>query len=204
MSTPRRARPPHVSAAAIAVTVALAVALLLVLTGCSDPESGEAADSRSTPAADSAPSKGTGQDTAPEGGSELAPAGEVLATVQGDEDMVAKITKVERTSAWITITAVMQNTGTEKFLPVGWKDETGRKPYTLANSFLEDPKALLRYWVLVGEEGVCSCSFQLKPFEPGESTETYVRFPALPKDVSKVSVKIATFPPFDLTLPEGE
>ncbi|MFD3922849.1 hypothetical protein [Streptomyces sp. NPDC058595] len=199
MTTSRRARPSHVSAAAIAITVALGVALLLVLTGCSDSE--EPAEQSTTPAADSAPPK----DTAPEADSDLAPAGKALATVAGDEDMVARVTKVERTSKYLTVTAVLENTGPEDFLATGWKDETGRTPYTLAGSSFVDEANGMRYLPVLDEKGICECTFQLGgKLKAGQSTTAYIRFPGVPADVTTVDLKIATFPPVELPLPEGE
>lgn len=192
---------PRVTAAGIAIAVALTFAVLLALTGCSDSDPGGAEGDR-TPAADSAPADSS--PTAPEGDSNLGPAGEALATVSGDEDMVARIMDVERESGILTVKAVLENTGDEDFLAVGWKDRPGLRPYTLAGSYFHDKASKTLHWPIFGKSTKkCLCTEQIGTIEAGSKVDVEVSFPDVLKSVAKVSLNLATFPQVDIDIPEG-
>ncbi|MEV8336672.1 OmpA family protein [Streptomyces niveus] len=203
MNTTPRSRPLRPSPGVIGIAIALAVALALVLTGCSgDSEGGASGDG--TPAADSTTATGAGPDTAPEGDSDLAPAGKALATVAGDEDMVAEIVEIKRKTGFLTVRAVMKNKGDEDFLAVSWKDPTGLRPYTLAGSEFVDKKNKTRHlpWTdKVTKE--CVCTEQIGKIEAGESREMVVEFPDAPDDVAEVDLTLANFPPVTIPIRQG-
>lgn len=195
--TTNRPRATHVRAGTIAIALALTVAVLLALTGCSSSGSDDGSKS---------PAGATNSKDAPPGGdSDLAPAGDVLATVQGDEDMIAKIMDVKRDSGVLTVTAILENTGDDDFLSVGWKDEPGLRPYTLAGSTFFDKANKVRHYPLY-EEGTHTClcteGDPINKFDAGEKNTVHVRFQdVLSDDVTEISLELATFPPTDIPVP---
>ncbi|WP_405824531.1 hypothetical protein OG705_29975 [Streptomyces sp. NBC_00838] len=198
MSTTPRPRRTQLTAA----TVTIALAVLLALTGCSSD------DSDNSGSGDSAGGKKTAdrqsRDTASDGDSDLAPAGEPLATIQGDEDMIARIMKVKREDGFFIVTAILENTGDDDFLTVGWKDEPGRKPYTLAGSKFVDTKNKTRHWpIYEADTESCECTSgdAINKIEAGEKVEAYVSFPDVLTDVKTVRLSLATFPPTDIPVP---
>lgn len=201
MSTTPRPRRTQLTAATVTIALALTVAVLLALTGCSSGDSG------SGESGDSAGGKKTaesGRDTAPDGDSDLAPAGEPLATIQGDEDMIARIMDVERKDGFFIVTAILENTGDDDFLTVGWKDESGRKPYTLAGSNFVDTENKTRHWpVYEADTKSCECTSgdAINEIKAGDKVEVYVSFRDVLTDVKKVRLSLATFPPTDIPVP---
>lgn len=192
--TTNRPRTTHLRAGTIAIALALTVAVILALTGCSSDGSDDGSKK---------PGGATKSKDAPPGGdSDLAPAGDVLATVQGDEDMIARIMNVEREDGVLTVTAILENAGDEDFLTVGWKDEPGLRPYTLAGSNFFDKKNKTRHWPLYeADTKSCVCTEKLSDIEAGEKKEVTVSFPDVLSDARKVSLSLATFPPTDIPVP---
>ncbi|MFD9867533.1 hypothetical protein ACFXI8_23915 [Streptomyces niveus] len=201
MSTTPRPGRTQLTAATVTIALALTVAVLLALTGCSS------GDSDTGGSGDSAGGKKTAdpsRDTAPDGNSDLAPAGEPLATIQGDEDMIARIMTVKREDGFFTVTAILENDGPEDFLTVGWKDEPGLKPYTLAGSNFVDTKNKTRHWpIYEADTKSCECTngAPMNKIEAGKKVEVYVSFPDVLTDVKTVRLSLATFPPTDIPVP---
>ncbi|MFE5847613.1 hypothetical protein ACFQ7N_38940 [Streptomyces niveus] len=201
MSTTPRPRRTQLTAVTVTIALALTVAVLLALTGCS---SGDSDTSRSSDSAGGKKTAEPGRDSAPDGDSDLAPAGEPLATIQGDEDMIARIMKVKREDGFFIVTAILENAGNEDFLTVGWKDESGRKPYTLAGSNFVDTKDKTRHWPLYeADTKSCECTSgdAINEIKAGEKVEVYVSFADVLTDAKKVRLSLATFPPTDIPVP---
>ncbi|MFE5842079.1 OmpA family protein [Streptomyces niveus] len=191
--TTNRPRATHLRAGTIAIALALTVAVLLALTGCSNDSDGPEADRTR---AGSAPSKdtGTGQEGAPEGDSDLAPAGKALASVTGDKGLIARILKFERSpDGNMTVRASVENPTSDSYLATDWID--GRdNMYSLAGSSVLDWKQKLRHRTNLDEKGACICTTNVGSIDAGETIDVWASFLGVSEETNKIDLQLANFP----------
>ncbi|MEV0776288.1 hypothetical protein [Streptomyces sp. NPDC050428] len=192
MTLTTRPASPFRRGSTIAIAVVLAVAVFLILTGCSTSDS--ATEENRTPAASSTQELSTASPgAADEGASELAPAGKPLATKVGDEGLIAKILRFERSDGFLTVFATVENPSPKDYLATRWID--GRdNMYSLAGSYVVDWKMKLQHAAVLNDKGACVCTQNVGSIDAGQTIDVWAKFVDVSEETTKVDLQLANFP----------
>ena len=179
--------------------IAPAVFAFLLLAACSKKETTTTETSAAPPASETAAVAPTATTSAASPPSAATPGG--IATADGEQSGITlSVQELKRTSGGTVSLKFSITNGSSEPMDYGYNfgEKDRASDYgSLGGVVLIDEANKKKYFVVRDSEGQCVCSRGLKDQKAGETRNLWVRFPAPPDDVQKISVVVPHFSPMD-------